>query len=487
MKFKFNWFSILLMLICAATGVVVGESGVLGADGVQGNNVASGVNSRGEHLFGSPMSLSAMRSLSPDLIENEYDREIVMQFDSAVPIDTILRHVKSDAIRSMTYGYFAVDTRRVSDYVNTTDANTAGGTQKTVGVANPDMFELNDQIMFGGVLTTPGANIVGQKTTGGVWGYVGDGAAARLVQGVPFTAVVVGKTNDATPKLICEPINGEPNPANPDTSLWLAVPENTVVYRISPLYQEAEDDPTTINSLPTPKEQNMQIFMNECSETLISQMHAKNANFGEAELRRIALYQTRKEIEAAVLFSVKRSFVQQKSVNGKKRTIYTTHGIKNQLIDAGRVWSVQESNFTEKTLVDMMDFIYTGNSGSPDRYMFAGNKFINTLSKIEDKDKRRSQEQEKVFGYTWSKIKNNFGTLYLYPHPLFREFGEQYNAIVLDMEYVSKRVFLSFSEQEALAEKNGYKLAGARRKFMEICSVILKYPEAHAYLQIIPS
>ena len=72
----------------------------------------------------------------------------------------------------------------------------------------------------------------------------------------------------------------------------------------------------------------------------------------------------------------------------------------------------------------------------------------------------------------------NFGELLVYNHPLFDEYGFDQCAIVLDPQYVEKRVFRSIDTDQLKLKEAGV-FDGRANVITEISSVVLKYPKCH--------
>jgi hypothetical protein len=166
--------------------------------------------------------------------------------------------------------------------------------------------------------------------------------------------------------------------------------------------------------------------------------------------------------------------------------VYTTDGIIPQILKNGRTWTHARNTVDEDTLIDLTQYIFTGNNGSSDRLLLAGSGFVAALAKIPSIQKTLDANSvERVLGYSWHKIVTNFGTLHMMMHPLFDQVGDNFTnkAIVIDKQYLSKRVFRSMTRTQLDLITAGV-YDGKSTVLTEISSVILKYGQCHALLEL---
>ncbi len=65
----------------------------------------------GNHVTDGPLTVSAVREASPELLLNEIDSRIVKVRPMATPIDQISRMVGARRAKSMIVDYYSVDTK----------------------------------------------------------------------------------------------------------------------------------------------------------------------------------------------------------------------------------------------------------------------------------------------------------------------------------------------------------------------------------------
>lgn len=427
-----------------------------------------GLDGKGQHLSGEGNQLSVVNAnnFSPDMISHAYDRQVVMMGLGGIPINTFMRYLPHKNVNNMRYEYFSVDLRQIKA-ITTGAAVAAGGEQQKIEVgALHSIFDINDQIFFEG--------IDGYK----------NGAAAATV-GLPYNAIVIGKTDDAVPKLIVQPINGKPIANKQGVTECLAVPTGTSVYRITNLVDEAQNYNEANTAYPTPTEQYMQIFMTTVSETELSQTEEKNINYGIEQQNQLSLHQMMKEEEAAILLGVKGY---TKQMQPKVRWVYTFDGFEAQAIKGGsplieKSKAALIANNGETELVGLYRKVFRGNSGSDTRYMFCGSGVIETLSKVKLSDKNyiiKNEGDYVQFGVRFTKMSSMFGTLLVYQHPVADEYGREDVAYIVDLAYADKLIRESLRSDDV----NEAAFRGKIKRVIETFSPIFKYSKTHAIFKL---
>lgn len=466
MKKRKAFFIVALALVAFAVDYFTGAGGGIAVFSMAGVAVL-GADGAGKHLSGANegLSVSAAKEYSPDMIDHEADREVVMQFNSGVPIGTFLRYLPHKKINSMEFGYYSVDLRQVA--AKTLAAVTAVGETCQLDVGDlHSIFDINNQIYVDGVN-----------------GY--DGAVQRT--GLPYNLMVVGKTTDTVPKLICQPINGAPVSGKVGVTSCLAIPSGSGVYRITDLIDEPQNFNDDSTAIPQKTTQFCQIFMTTYSETELSKTESKEVDWGEQELKQLNTYQMQKEVEAALIYGVK-SYTKQSLP--KSRYVYTFDGFLSQALKGGSpIISLNEADLLgeagEAKLIDMMRELFVGNSGSNKKYMFAGSNVIATLSKVKLSSKNslalRREGSVEQFGVKFDKITSMFGDLYVYSHPSTEEYNDSWNAYIIDLSYADKRT------REALRSDaiNDPNYRGSKKRMLETWAPLFKYPKAHGILRIV--
>lgn len=471
---KIQWIFGLLFVAVAVLGAFgVIDFGTLfgasiGASMAFAAVVTPGIDGAGKHLSGegSVLSLENANAFSPEMISHAYDREVVMMGLGGIPVNTFMRHLPHKTIKSMDFGYFSVDLRQVKA-VTTGALVAAGGEQQQVEVgALHSIFDINDQIYIEGV--------DGHKK----------GEATPTV-GLPYNAIVIGKTTTPTPKLIIQPINGKPIAGKENNTECLAIPTGTNIYRISNLIEEAQNYNGDTTAYPQETKQYMQIFMTTISETELSQSEEKEINWGKKQMNELAIHEMMRDEEAATFVGIKGL---TRQLLPKARMVYTFDGFEAQALKGGSPVITKSkaallANNGEAELVDLLEKVFVGNSGSNARYMFAGSGVISMLSKIKLSDKRpviRNEGTYAQFGVTFNKMVSEFGVLYIYLHPTMDTYGRKDSAFIIDLTYADKMI------REPLRADNidVSEFRGDKKRVIETFAPVFKYPKSHAIFKL---
>lgn len=471
---RIRWIFGLLFVAVAVLGAfgVIDFGTLFGASTGVGMAFAAvatpGIDGAGKHLSGegNGLSLENANMFSPEMISHEYDRKVVMMGLGGVPVNTFMRHLPHKRINSMEFGYFSVDLRQVKA-VTTGTAVAAGGVQQNVEVgALHSIFDISDQIYIEGVN--------GHKK----------GEATPTVD-LPYNAIVIGKTTDPTPKLIIQPINGKPIVGNEGNTEGLAIPTGTNIYRITNLVDEAQNYNGDTTAYPLPTTQFMQIFMTTISETELSQSEKKEIDWGKVQMNQLAMHEMMRDEEAATFFGIKNY---TKQLQPKTRWVYTFDGFEAQALKGGSPVITKSkaallANNGEAELVDLLEKVFVGNSGSNERYMFAGSGVISTLSKIKLSDKRpvlRNEGTYAQFGVTFTKMSSNFGTLYIYLHPTMDVYGRKDTAFIVDLSYADKMIREPLRSDDIDVSE----FRGDKKRVLETFAPVFKYPKSHAIFKL---
>jgi hypothetical protein len=231
--------------------------------------------------------------------------------------------------------------------------------------------------------------------------------------------------------------------------------------------------------LPEKDELFMQIFKTQISESTIMAMSDKEANWTFNDQEELALRDMRKCIELSYIYGTKGYFVDTR----KKKYVYTCAGIIQQILERGTVIRFNQNVTTEADLItNIIKPIFTDNSGSASRYMFAGSDFVTMIATISGIQKQMDATQVfRKFGVDWKAIQFMSWQLNLVQHPLMDEIGLSNCAFVLDLPYVKKQTALKLSK-DALELKKAGIFDGESIVWTEISSIALKYAKTHAFI-----
>lgn len=442
------------------------------------NKVTNGVDGVGKHLTGgepgangNPLNTDIVRNenVSPNLLHDVYDEQVVKMGFTNGYINAITRETGFKATKSMRYGYFSIDLRVGKDSVKTqftitTEAQgrgIAGQPNHLVSVAvnNPNVFDITDQIQFRGI---PGY----YKNESGV----GEAKEHMCLNGI------VRAINYTDSTLSVQFINGT---YGNETQ---TIPADTEIYILGHAAGELDAATVPYSAVPTDKEQYMQKFMVQSLVGNVMMESEKNASWDKDDIDELLLQQFITDVEKAYIFGAKGYLMDQTT----KMWTYTTSGIIEQIIEnGGNVIEINKSEFDDAKLIETMSTVFVGNSGSNTRYLFTGNGFATKLFTLPGIVKYQNvNDVERRFEYDFKRIRLMSYTLLNASHPMLDYMGMTDAALVIDKQYLQRRVFRSLEETELCLKEAGV-LDATSTVWCEISSVILKYPKCHALILLV--
>ena len=430
--------------------------------GVASVSPDNGINAAGTHFSTAEgVETDVTRALIPDLLTTVFDRQVVKMGWSTTPINAMTREMGYKPIKSMVYGHFSVDLRKVEDKladavtaVTANQASRKAPEEVDITVVTGSLFDKTDIIIFSGVN-----------------GYDADGVE---LDGVCLAARVCGVSGN---KLTIQYLNAKADKTT--------IAANTVIYILGHAASETDASTTPYSALPDKTEQYMQKFM---VQSLISQVmldSEKEAEWGKADINELLMQQFIEDIEKTYIWGVK-SYTYNNETHLYTRT---TSGIVEQLIEGGvPIVELSKSNSAEwskEGLIKTLSGIFVGNSGSTKRYMFTGMDFATALFSLNGvTDWVNANETVRKFEYDFTQIKLFNYVLLNAPHPLFDKCGWGNYALVIDRQYLERRVFRSMDETALEVKKTGA-YDGESSVWSEISSVVLKYPKCHAIIKLV--
>lgn len=436
-----------------------------GGSGAMGHNVAEGTENVGKHLGGAytnepsgsvGLDTDVTRALVPDLIKDGFDEKVVKMGFSTTPINAMTREIGYRPIKSMVYGYYSVDLRQIKNTVAaeiTITAPNAGRkvpTRATITVPNDtnSMFDKTDVISFKGVN-----------------GYSAAGAELALV---PLAARVCEVASDGK-TLTVQFLNANPS--------GQTVAAGTEIFILGHAASEIDASTVPYAALPEKQEQYMQKFMVQSLISSVMMESDKEVEWGKADINELLMQQFIEDIEKFYVFGVK-SYTFDGTTKLYTRT---TSGIIEQMIEGGsKVIRLYKGDLAYADFLHAVNDTFVGNTGSPKRYMFNGCNVAPAIWGITDITKMVNvKEFADCFGYDFTGFDLLGYQLVHVPYPLLDKMERKDWSIVLDRQYVERRVFRSMDETILELKKTGA-YDGESTVWSEISSVILKYPQVHA-------
>ncbi len=439
------------------TGVMAQTAGV-GTDGV-------GVHGQGNFATAG-LSEDLSRNVAPGLFRDQSDENIVKMGWSQTPINAMMRDMGSRKVNSTVFKHWSVDLRTV-DGATGSSAQTVTGkeldrtipTQKDITVADAYIFDESDQIMF--------VNVDGYKVENGVF---------SVLSNVKLNAIVTEVKNATT--ITVQFLNGVTDATGTKS---ISIPANTPIAILGHAAAEEDASTTPWFSLPTPDEQYIQKFMVQSQVSAVFQQSAKEVNWTENDVDEVIVHQLLEDIEKSYLFSVK-SYTFNPT---EKRYTRTCSGIIEQMMLGGStVVELDKSNLEFADLLTATNDTFIGNSGSNTRYAYMGCNVAPAIWGIKDITKMVKITDFRAFNYDFSQLSLMGYNIRFYHHPLFDKMdkaGTSYRnwALILDRQYVERRVYRSMEETVLELKKTGT-YDGNSRVWCEMSAPVVKYPKAHA-------
>lgn len=425
----------------------------------KGGAVTTGADGAAAHLSGlNGAETDITRALIPGLLKTPFDDQVVKMGWATTPINAMTREMGYKPLKAMEYGYYSVDLRDVEDAVNgaVTIPNNYSATSPArvnVVVDNAEKFDVTDLIVFAGATSkTAGVDLVGR------------------------VAAVTTSTNTLAVQLL------NAKSTNGSSVTQVSIADNTVIYILGHAAAEVDAQTTPYAALPTEQKQYMQKFMVQSLISSVMIESEKEVNWGKADINELLMQQFVEDIEKTYIWGVK-SYTYDAVTHLYTRT---TSGIVEQMIEGGSpVISITESTFSKQDILDAMSKIFIGNSGSTQRYMFTGIDFATAMFSLNGiQDWMNVNDTVQKFEYDFTRLRLFNFVLLNAPHPLFDKCGWKKNALVIDRQYLERRVFRSMDETALELKKTGA-YDGESSVWSEISSVVLKYPKCHALIKLV--
>lgn len=420
-----------------------------------------GSDGAGTHLAGGdPLNTEIIKTESPDLILPDIDERVTKISPYKVPIDQLGRLVaRQMKAHGWEFKHYSVDIAPISDVVA---AGLTEGTTNTsyLQVANAELFNATDTI-----------SVVGIK------GFEADGTTASESD---LMLYVNGRVVDSgTEKVSVTPINGKKLVSG--KYVVPAIAQGTEVILLGTAGLEGDIRSYNNNSLPQPSTGYVQKHDIEVSQTTISQMSLKEVDWSLNDQIEVATTKFREKYETTSLKGIKGKTAVTLA-NGKTGTAYTSEGV---------LWQIKKmyelpSEPTEKDLIKMAKYVFTGQSGSNRKILLMGSDFNLSLSLIDSVQKQTDSKNTEVrWGLTWRIITTNFGEFNAMPYDLLDRIGMSNEAIIIDPDYIDKWTLRALGSKDIDTKSNG-EFDGDVNVTTEISAIVLRYLNAHCRVKVVP-
>ena len=401
-------------------------------------NIVSGA-AGGQHVAGAPLTTSATRQASPDLLRNAIDERIVRIRPMSTPLDQISRCAGSRRCGAMTVEYYSVDTKKTESTVNgmvDTDMTVSHGDLKTfkVKVNDPGIFEVSETVLF------PGKDVNGRPMVGYVFAADDTGALAVVALGD-------GKPADGV------------------------IPDGSKIVRMGRAATELDVQTPQFQALPKKASNHCQIFKMQVEQSTLQRLADKEAGWTLSDQEEAAVIDMRLGMEKNFLFGCRAKIFDP----SKNEEVYLTGGIWNQ---TSETVEVNVDTLSHADLITIASRAFTDNNGSKRKIIMGGTDFVAALCRQEVVNVAPIGSTLAKWGLEAREIVTNFGHLYVIHSEIFDQCGHSKDAMVIDPNYITKYTHIPFH-----AEKLDLRRAGTRNTdavvLTEASCLVLRYPKSH--------
>lgn len=407
---------------------------------------------------------------------NDLNDKITKIRPMATPVDQISRYATPKQADSFVVEYYSIGTRPIKTTVKTTtEAST--GSSVVLPVDDPDMFTLDDTI-----------RVVGVKA---ITDYNGIAYSDDKNKGVPVPDLelcVCGKNTDGQPIVFA--VNG--NMYQKQAIGVPSIPAKTVLIRMAKACGELDVQTGRFNNLPTSDTQYCQNFMIQIEQSTFDKIAAKKVDWNFSDMEEDSIYDMRLAMEGTFLFG-DMACIKHTTKNNSAQ--WFTKGIwwmagkdievghKATEDDQKKGFKKDDVVIWDNELVDITKDIFVGTGiGNKRKVVIAGSQVVTAFSKIRS-EKFRLKDTVEVFNLKFKSWETDFGELLMIHSEFFDLQGMSDCALVLDPEFLVKRVHLPWARNVL-----DLKAAGIRNTdavvIQEVACLYLKYPKAHARMRL---
>ena len=398
----------------------------------------------GKHVVNGPLTTDVTKEVTPSLLVNEIDKQIVKIRPMATPVDQLSRCAGAKRSGSMVVDYYNVDTKPTSVILS---ASFTENTKKaTINTTNNDTIDVSDTLLVDGV-----------------HGYNADGTEDDNNNLVLY---VMSKDDSGITVMA---VNGKP-----DSKGEIIVPplsKGLRLIRMGRAATELDVQTSQFEALPQKAQNYCQIFKMQIEQSTLQKIANKEVDWTMSDQEEAAIYDMRLGMEKNFLFGVKSKVYDAR----KKEYVMLTGGIWGQ---AGKTFYYDSDSITQDTVIDLMREAFTGNAGSKRKVLIGGSGLIGRLNKLNYTKVINAGENVAKWGIDFTEMRSKFGKLYVLLSEVFDECGMADNGMIIDPEYLQKYSHLPFGT-EALNLKS----AGVRNTdalvLTEASCLVLRYPKAH--------
>ena len=315
------------------------------------------------------------------------------------PLLTLLSQNKAGSTDSWEMKYYAVDARGLNTTVSA--ATAISGNVSTLTVADASIFTKHNTLFFTGIETT----------------------TTKISSGRFLVGLLLSKPSSTTIEVQF---------LNPGTTLAAADLAGVTVYRGGSAHNETAASTTPWGQLPETDYNYVQIFMEQIEESEFQKIMKKEADWGMADLKRMAMEDFKMQRERTFLAGIRG--VHNITIDGETKRVYTCGGFLNDTgIPVMANQSLAGIGSSSTTFVTWLKTIFTGNNGSKSRYLLGGADLIEALEKVHVDNKFLMAKDTKLeFGIDWIKMVSAFGSLNIKYYEQLDLLGKEKWGLVID-------------------------------------------------------
>ncbi len=412
-------------------------------------NIVNG-SAGGQHVAGAPLTTSATAIAAPGLLRNAIDERIVRIRPMGTPIDQLSRCAGARHCGAMTVEYYSVDTKLTHSTVNrnVTDATPTdrgnGLFTYDIEVRDAKIFEPSETILF------PTVN-------------VGSASSPRWLVAYVFDVV--------DSKLVIAPVNSPVADNDPECHILPDLTSGTKIVRMGRAAAELDVQTAQFQALPRKAANFCQIFKMQVEQSTLQKIAGKEVGWTFSDQEEAAVIDMRLGMEKNFLFGSQAKIFDTK----KNQYVYLTGGIWYQ---TDNECYIDVENLTENDLVELCAAAFTGNNGSKRKILIGGSRFIEALSKIQVQKVVIGRDPFVKWGIQFREIRSNFGSLYVLHSEVFDQCAHEYDAFVIDPDFITKYCHIPFNVETLDLRRSGQRNTDAV-VLTEASCLALRYPKAH--------
>jgi hypothetical protein len=351
-----------------------------------------------------------------------------------LPLDTVLRELGAgEKASAWKVDFYENTTRNMSIQVN--DATNAADTSGGIDVVFDDVAHVNvDDVFY--VPTVYAAGSSGDR----------------------LNVQVVAK-NVGTKTLTIVAINGAVTGGDIYTDI-LAIPNDTVMYRIGNAKNELAAQNTAFQMMPSKAYNYNQIHMSQVEEGVYEAMLLTEVDYGLLDFKADSIYDHRLMTELTSLYG-KRAYIPDPVTGLYKHFSGGLQQFAGQALTYSKA-STTANLLTEGKIYDWAEQMFSDNNGSDSRMMLVGAKLMTALMKVPTIQKQiEANKTEIKYGVKFNIIDTAYGQFYLKLSKAMGLVGHSYDGFIIDPTKMRRRELKPMQWRKVDLVGSGQSLANA--------------------------